>query len=92
MCKFSRWSIGSSLGIAALLLAGCATKPKETATETKKTDEYTTVTSMGSWIPRKVKTKADVIGDSTGVTDKKILERAVNAGNTRVARDPAQSR
>jgi hypothetical protein len=40
----------------------------------------TQVSSPGSWIPRKVKSKQDVIGDQTMETTGELLERANATG------------
>lgn len=77
---------------AIALVTGCATD-KKTADDTKKTpsaaqEEYVTVNSMGSWIPRKVKKKDDLIGDKTGVASAEALQKVQNMGAANTAKEP----
>ena len=50
-------------------------------------DEYVQVNSMGSWIPRKVKKKSDLIGDSTQVVESDALQRVQAAGAANVPKE-----
>jgi hypothetical protein len=58
-------------------LAGCNTPPApaETKKASAKEETYVPVNSMGSWIPRKVKKKEDIIGDSGQVASGSALEK-----------------
>ena len=81
------------LAAASLSLsAGCASKTTATTESSKTSSNETTVQSIGSWIPRKVKKKSDILGDSTGEADKSVLQQAITKGNTRVIADPEQGR
>ena len=82
----------AALGLVttAVMLSGCA-QTKTAEAEKKdpaKQETYTQVNSTGSWIPRKVKKKEDLIGDQTQVAAPSALDRAVAAGDSRVAKDP----
>ncbi|MBA4138836.1 MAG: hypothetical protein C0518_16145 [Opitutus sp.] len=70
------------------LTAGCNSTKTATAEKPRAAkDEYTQVNSMGSWIPRKVKKQADLIGDGTQTVDGSALEKVQQAGHSRVPRD-----
>jgi hypothetical protein len=46
------------------------------------------VNSLGSWIPRKVKKKADIIGDAAQVVDAEALNKINAQGSTRTVKEP----
>lgn len=74
----------------AVALTGCTTTKTTSATPEKPKAakaEYEQVNSMGSWIPRKVKKKSDLVADGTSTVDGSALERVQEAGHTRVPRD-----
>ncbi len=71
---------------AAVLLGGCSTSTKSADTKapakTAQDDQaYVPVSTMGSWIPRKVKKKEDVIG----TTGENVAPEAMNRVNAQGA-------
>jgi hypothetical protein len=67
--------------IMSVAWAGCATPPRTSRPATAGPETIVTqVSSPGSWIPRKVKSKQDVIGDQTMETTGELLERANATG------------
>lgn len=76
--------------VGSLLLTSCnttqttASKPAEAVQTTERTKH---VNSLGSWIPRKVTTKADLIGDSAQDVDAQALERIQASGLTKGPKD-----
>ncbi|NBX59163.1 MAG: hypothetical protein EBT62_01660 [Opitutaceae bacterium] len=83
--------LNRSLVILALLLSGCATTPttpEKKAPTTAEVEESVQVNSLGSWIPRKVKKKADIIGDASQVVDAEALNKINAQGSTRTVKEP----
>jgi PBP1b-binding outer membrane lipoprotein LpoB len=83
--------LNRSLVILALLLGGCATTPttpEKKAPTTAEVEESVQVNSLGSWIPRKVKKKADIIGDAAQVVDAEALNKINAQGSTRTVKEP----
>ncbi|MCX6950413.1 MAG: hypothetical protein NTX39_12225 [Opitutae bacterium] len=83
--------LNRSLVILALLLGGCATTPttpEKKAPTTAEVEESVQVNSLGSWIPRKVKKKADIIGDASQVVDAEALNKINAQGSTRTVKEP----
>ena len=73
--------------IAACLLAGCASKPATTA-ETKtapkqqqQQEEYVTQTSVGSWIPKKVKKSQAKTSDQESQEAQEAMRELQQRGN-----------
>ena len=86
----TRWLLNRSLVIMALLLGGCATTPttpEKKAPTTAEVEESVQVNSLGSWIPRKVKKKADIIGDASQVVDAEALNKINAQGSTRTVKE-----
>lgn len=76
---------------ALCLAAGCATD-KTTAkappsSESNAQKETVSVNSMGSWIPRKVKKKEDVLGDTSSVASGEALQKVQTQGLSNVQKD-----
>ena len=67
---------------ALCFIAGCVTKNDQTqqAPTAPKDTQAVKVEGVGSWIPRKVKSKKDIIGDGTVMTDSRAMEQANAAG------------
>ena len=87
----TRWLLNRSLVILALLLGGCATTPttpEKKAPTTAEVEESVQVNSLGSWIPRKVKKKANIIGDAAQVVDAEALNKINAQGSTRTVKEP----
>jgi len=83
--------LNRSLVILALLLGGCATTPttpEKKAPTTAEVEASVQVNSLGSWIPRKVKKKADIIGDASQVVDAEALNKINAQGSTRTVKEP----
>lgn len=78
--------------LAAAFLAGCNTTAK-TATQAEKPkaaqaeEETVEVSSTGSWLPRKVKKKRDLVGDATQQTSAEALQKVQDLGKANVARE-----
>lgn len=86
----TRWLLNRSLVILALLLGGCATTPttpEKKAPTSAEVEESAQVNSLGSWIPRKVKKKADIIGDAAQVVDAEALNKINAQGSTRTVKE-----
>lgn len=72
--------------IAACLLAGCASKPATTA-ETKtapkqqQQEEYVSQTSVGSWIPKKVKKSQAKTSDQESQEAQEAMRELQQRGN-----------
>ena len=80
-----------SLVLAAFLLGGCATTPTtpdKKATTTAEVEDTVQVNTLGSWIPRKVKKKADIIGDASQVVAAEALDKINAQGSTHTAKEP----
>lgn len=76
-----------TLGLSPVLFLGLYTGCQTTTASGDQPvvrKQQTTYTGTGTWIPRKVKKKSDLIGDQTTVTSGEALERANRAGLTRV--------
>ena len=77
--------------VLALMLGGCATtstSPEKKAPTTAAVEDAVQVNSLGSWIPRKVKKKADIIGDAAQVVDAEALNKINAQGSTRTVKEP----
>lgn len=75
----------------ALMLGGCATTPttpEKKAPTTAEVEESVQVNTLSSWIPRKVKKKADIIGDAAQVVDAEALNKINAQGSTRTVKEP----
>ncbi len=77
---------------AAAFLAGCNTTAKTAAQPEKpkaaaSDEEYVQVNSTGSWLPRKVKKKRDLVGDATQQTSAEALQKVQDLGKANVARE-----
>lgn len=78
---------------AAALLAGCnttaktAAQPEKPKAAAQAEEETVEVNSTGSWLPRKVKKKRDVIGDSTQQASAEALQKVQDLGKANVARE-----
>ncbi len=75
----------------ALMLGGCATTPttsEKKAPTTAEVEDAVQVNSLGSWIPRKVKKKADIIGDAAQMVDAEALDKINAQGSTRTVKEP----
>ena len=80
--------IPPALVVPSIILLSCGcTSPTKTAESKQQPaaaqaeEPYVPVNSLGSWIPRKVKTKSDLLGDST----KTVAPEAMNAVTARGA-------
>jgi uncharacterized lipoprotein YajG len=75
--------------IAAGLLAGCASKPetakkdKPVAAKPQQQEEYVSQTSLGSWIPKKVKKSETKTSDQDSAADQAALKELTERGNPR---------
>ena len=85
-----------ALFTTAVLLSGCAApattataekeKPKAVKAETSQ-DDAPAYSSLGSWIPRKVKKKEDVIGTNTVTASGEALEKVNASASTRTVQE-----
>lgn len=75
--------------IAAGLLAGCASKPDTTkekpvaAKQQKQQEEYVSQTSLGSWIPKKVKKSEAQTSDQESAESQAAMKELTERGNPR---------
>lgn len=88
--------IPAALVGSLLLLSGCSTTAKSTGAQPEavkdqakavQTEQYYPVQTTGSWIPRKVKKKEDIVGNGVVAVEGAALEQAVDAGRSRQPRD-----
>jgi uncharacterized lipoprotein YajG len=75
--------------IAAGLLAGCASKPetekkdKPVAAKQQQQEEYVSQTSLGSWIPKKVKKSEAKTSDQESADSQAAMKELTERGNPR---------
>lgn len=74
-----------------LLLSACSSPSKSAETKDKpkaaKQETYYQVESTGSWIPRKVRKKEDLMGSAVTAVEGEAMQKAIDAGATRHPKD-----
>ncbi len=80
------------LFVTSVLLSGCTAPAKTTdaGKETPKTvkqEDSAQYSSVGSWIPRKVKKKEDVLGTNTQTVSAEALQKVDDRSSTLQPRD-----
>lgn len=81
-----------------LLLSACKTPAKSTGAQPDtgkgkavQAEQYYPVQTTGTWIPRKVKKKSDIVANGVTSTEGAALEQVIDAGRARQPQDATVS-